>query len=314
MERKTALITGGSGYLGNHLAKQLSINGWEVITLDLKTCTNKYVDSHFRGDVRNADLLMQIFESYNVNTVFHLAGRIEVGESFKQPTLFYDVNVGGTCKLLHMMKIYGVENIVYSSSAAVYKQQNRNLKETDEIANNSPYGTTKLAAEWAIRDSGLNFMIFRYFNLAGADLDGEFGESHNPETHLIPRILQNLNNFQIYGKDYFTPDGTCIRDYVHVSDVAAAHVDGANCLAAGGQSAVLNLGTGVGYSVLEIIAKIEEVTQQKITYQILPRRPGDPTRLVADITLAEKVLTYRPKHDIMSIIKTAHNWENKRGK
>ena len=157
-------------------------------------------------------------------------------------------------------------------------------------------------------------MIFRYFNLAGADLDGEFGESHNPETHLIPRILQNLNNFQIYGKDYFTPDGTCIRDYVHVSDVAAAHVDGANCLAAGGQSAVLNLGTGVGYSVLEIIAKIEEVTQQKITYQILPRRPGDPTRLVADITLAEKVLTYRPKHDIMSIIKTAHNWENKRGK
>jgi UDP-glucose 4-epimerase len=314
MERKTALITGGSGYLGNHLAKQLSINGWEVITLDLKTCTNKYVDSHFRGDVRNADLLMQIFESYNVNTVFHLAGRIEVGESFKQPTLFYDVNVGGTCKLLHMMKIYGVENIVYSSSAAVYKQQNRNLKETDEIANNSPYGTTKLAAEWAIRDSGLNFMIFRYFNLAGADLDGEFGESHNPETHLIPRILQNLNNFQIYGKDYFTPDGTCIRDYVHVSDVAAAHVDGANCLVAGGQSAVLNLGTGVGYSVLEIIAKIEEVTQQKITYQILPRRPGDPTRLVADITLAEKVLTYRPKHDIMSIIKTAHNWENKRGK
>lgn len=311
MERKTALITGGSGYLGNHLAKDLKQKGWEVVTLDRKTCTNKYVDSHFRGDVRDAEVLMQIFETYNVNTVFHLAGRIEVGESFKDPTLFYDVNLGGTCKLLHMMKLYGVSNIVYSSSAAVYKQQGRNLKEDDEIAHNSPYGYTKYASEWAIRDSNLNYVIFRYFNLAGADQDNEFGESHNPETHLIPRILQNLNKVQIYGKDYFTNDGTCIRDYVHVSDVASAHADGADYLNASGQSAILNLGTGVGYSVLEIIGKIEEVTQQKITYEILPRRPGDPMRLVADVTLAEKVLNFRPKYDIMNILKTAYNWQIK---
>lgn len=311
MERKTALITGGSGYLGNHLAKDLKQKGWEVVTLDRKTCTNKYVDSHFRGDVRDAEVLMQIFETYNVNTVFHLAGRIEVGESFKDPTLFYDVNLGGTCKLLHMMKLYGVSNIVYSSSAAVYKQQGRNLKEDDEIAHNSPYGYTKYASEWAIRDSNLNYVIFRYFNLAGADQDNEFGESHNPETHLIPRILQNLNRVQIYGKDYFTNDGTCIRDYVHVSDVASAHADGADYLNASGQSAILNLGTGVGYSVLEIIGKIEEVTQQKITYEILPRRPGDPMRLVADVTLAEKVLNFRPKYDIMNILKTAYNWQIK---
>lgn len=311
MERKTALITGGSGYLGNHLAKDLKQKGWEVVTLDRKTCTNKYVDSHFRGDVRDAEVLMQIFETYNVNTVFHLAGRIEVGESFKDPTLFYDVNLGGTCKLLHMMKLYGVSNIVYSSSAAVYKQQGRNLKEDDEIAHNSPYGYTKYASEWAIRDSNLNYVIFRYFNLAGADQDNEFGESHNPETHLIPRILQNLNKVQIYGKDYFTNDGTCIRDYVHVSDVASAHANGADYLNASGQSAILNLGTGVGYSVLEIIGKIEEVTQQKITYEILPRRPGDPTRLVADVTLAEKVLNFKPKYDIMNILKTAYNWQIK---
>lgn len=311
MERKTALITGGSGYLGNHLAKDLKQKGWEVVTLDRKTCTNKYVDSHFRGDVRDAEVLMQIFETYNVNTVFHLAGRIEVGESFKDPTLFYDVNLGGTCKLLHMMKLYGVRNIVYSSSAAVYKQQGRNLKEDDEIAHNSPYGYTKYASEWAIRDSNLNYVIFRYFNLAGADPENEFGESHNPETHLIPRILQNLNNVQIYGKDYLTNDGTCIRDYVHVSDVASAHADGADYLNASGQSVILNLGTGVGYSVLEIIGKIEEVIQQKITYTFLPRRPGDPTRLVADVTFAEKVLNFRPKYDIMNILQTAYNWQIK---
>lgn len=311
MERRTALITGGSGYLGNNLAKELNLKGWEVVTLDRKTCNNKYVHSHFRGDVRDAEILMQIFETFVIDTVFHLAGRIEVGESFKDPTLFYDVNLGGTCKLLHMMKLYGVKNIVYSSSAAVYKQQGRNLKEEDEIAHNSPYGYTKYASEWAIRDSDINYVIFRYFNLAGADPENEFGESHNPETHLIPRILQNLNNVQIYGKDYFTNDGTCIRDYVHVCDVAAAHVDGANYLNAGGSSSILNLGTGVGYSVLEIIGKIEEVTQQKITYNILPRRPGDPTRLVADINLAEKVLNYRPKHDIISILQTAYNWQVK---
>jgi UDP-glucose 4-epimerase len=150
--------------------------------------------------------------------------------------------------------------------------------------------------------------------LAGADPDGEFGENHEPETHLIPRILQNLNSFQIYGNDYNTADGTCIRDYVHVSDVAAAHVDGALHLLAGGKNSTLNLGTGLGYSVLEVIGKIEQITGQKITYNYLPRRSGDPSRLVADITLAKKVLNFEPKHDIISILKTAYEWQTKHDK
>jgi UDP-glucose 4-epimerase len=314
MERKTALITGGSGYLGVHLAKELNQKGWEVITLDLKSKKNKYVSVECIGDIRSSDILKRIFQKYNIDTVFHLAGRIEVGESFKEPTAFYDHNLSGTCNLLHMMNTHGVKNIVYSSSAAVYKQQEQNIKEDDEKAHNSPYGYTKYASECAIKDSGLNYVIFRYFNLAGADPDGEFGENHNPETHLIPRILQNLNNFQVYGSDYNTFDGTCIRDYVHVSDVASAHVDGAIHLHAKGENSILNLGTGVGYSILEIIGKIEEITGQKITYQYLPRRSGDPSRLVADISLAEKVLNFKPKHDIISILKTAHIWQKKNDK
>ena len=276
MERKTALITGGSGYLGVHLAKELNQRGWRVITLDLKD-HKKYFNVAYRGDVRDKDILTKIFKSDKIDTVFHLAGRIEVGESFKEPTVFYDYNLAGTCNLLNMMVTHGVKNIVYSSSAAVYKQQDDNIREDGEIAHNSPYGYTKYASECAIRDSGLNYVNFRYFNLAGADPDGEFGENHNPETHLIPRILQNLNSFQIYGNDYNTADGTCIRDYVHVSDVAAAHVDGALHLHAGGENTTLNLGTGLGYSVLEIIGKIEQITGQKITYNYSTRRPGDPS-------------------------------------
>jgi UDP-glucose-4-epimerase GalE len=310
MERKTALITGGSGYLGVHLAKELNQRGWRVITLDLKNPV-EYFNVGYIGDVRDKNILTKIFKSDKIDTVFHLAGRIEVGESFKEPTVFYDHNLAGTCNLLNMMVVHGIKNIVYSSSAAVYKQQDENIKEDSEIAHNSPYGYTKYASECAIRDSGLNYVNFRYFNLAGADPDGEFGENHDPETHLIPRILQNLNSFQIYGNDYNTPDGTCIRDYVHVSDVAAAHVDGALHLLAGGENSTLNLGTGLGYSVLEIIGKIEQITEQKITYNHLPRRPGDPSRLVADITLAKKVLNFEPKHDIISILKTAYEWQTK---
>jgi len=313
MERKTALITGGSGYLGVHLAKELNQRGWRVITLDLKNPV-EYFNVGYIGDVRDKDILTKIFKSDKIDTVFHLAGRIEVGESFKEPTVFYDHNLAGTCNLLNMMVTHGVKNIVYSSSAAVYKQQDDNIREDGKIAHNSPYGYTKYASECAIRDSGLNYVNFRYFNLAGADPDGEFGENHNPETHLIPRILQNLNSFQIYGNDYNTADGTCIRDYVHVSDVAAAHVDGALHLHAGGENTTLNLGTGLGYSVLEIIGKIEQITGQKITYNYSTRRPGDPSRLVADITLAKKVLNFEPKLDIISILKTAYDWHFKNDK
>jgi UDP-glucose 4-epimerase len=163
-------------------------------------------------------------------------------------------------------------------------------------------------AETAIRYSNINHVIFRYFNLGGADIDGEMGESHDPETHLIPNILQNLNNVEIYGDDYDTPDGTCVRDYVHVCDVADAHFDAFNYLKSGKKSTTLNLGTGQGVSVLEMVKLVSEITGEYVDYDILPRRQGDPPVLVADISLAEKVLRYRPKHDIMSIITTASEW------
>ena len=168
-----------------------------------------------------------------------------------------------------------------------------------------------MSAEYAIQQSGLKHIIFRYFNLAGADPDGEMGEDHDPETHLIPRIIQNLNNVEVYGKDYNTTDGTCVRDYVHVCDVAEAHLNAAKYLVEGNKPIILNLGTGKGYSVDKIITLIEKIIDKQIDVTYLPRRPGDPAKLVANVDLAKKVLNYRPKHDIMSILQTAYNWHTK---
>jgi UDP-glucose 4-epimerase len=308
---KTALITGASGYLGSHLAKSLKQSGWKVVGLDIKHTTNQYIDIMHYADVRNINELEDLFLRIKFDTVFHLAGRIEAGVSFEEPTEFYSVNVGGTSNILNMMWLYGVENIVYSSTAAVYQASNKPIKEIDTLANNSPYGDSKLIAEELIHASGLNHVIFRYFNLAGADVDGEFGENHEPETHLIPRIIENLNNFQINGNDYDTPDGTCIRDYVHVADVADAHKAAEEFFADGGKRMTLNLGTGKGHSILEIIDGLEKITGKKINYTFNERRPGDADSLVADITFAENALNYRPKHDIMSILKTAYEWYNK---
>ena len=199
---------------------------------------------------------------------------------------------------------HGVKNIVFSSTAAVYKASNKPLKEDDEKFDNSPYGNSKLCAETAIKASGLNYVIYRYFNLTGADPEGEFGEAHEPETHLIPRLIQNLNNFQINGEDYKTPDGTCVRDYVHVTDIADAHNAAAHYLLNDGKSITMNLCTGQGLSILQIISKLEEVTGKKVNYTVNPRRAGD-------VTLAQNILNFRPKHDIMSILKTAYDWHNR---
>jgi UDP-glucose-4-epimerase GalE len=263
------------------------------------------------ADVRNIDDVDDLFSRIQFDVVFHLAARIEAGVSFKEPTEFYSVNTGGTCNVINAMVKHGVKNIVFSSTAAVYQASNIPLKEDDPKFDNSPYGNSKLCAEAAIKASGLNYVISRYFNLTGADPDGEFGESHEPETHLIPRLIQNLNNFQINGDDYNTPDGTCVRDYVHVTDIAGAHNEASEYLLNGGKSITLNLGTGQGLSILQIISKLEEVTGKKVNYTVTPRRPGDADSLVADINLATEVLNYHPKHDIMSILKTAYDWHNK---
>jgi UDP-glucose 4-epimerase len=304
---KKALITGGSGYLGSVLSKHLEKEGWHITLIDIKPPEHNYFDDWYNVDItdyRKLDEFFQRSESYGI--VYHLAGRIEVGLSTKESTEFWKVNTGGTINVIDCMKKYGVKRIVYSSTAGVYLDGLRPIPEDECTTNNHVYGNTKKAAEDAIIDSGLSFVIFRYFNLAGADAD--VGENHHPETHLIPSILQNLNNFQVYGNDYNTPDGSCVRDYVHVSDVADAHIAAYEYLSNGGMSDIFNLGTGKGHSIFEIINIIGEELGITVNYTVVPRRPGDPDALVADITYAKEVLNYRPKHDIISILKTAYEW------
>jgi len=307
-----ALVTGGSGYLGSHVCKRLKQEGWDVVVYDIKNPKHKYADLYCQGDIRDRNTLDDLLHKIKFDVVFHFAGRIEVGESVKIPTEFYDVNTGGTCNLLNVMVKHDVKNIIYSSTAAVYRTVDYELDEFDEVRyKTNAYAGSKLSAEYAIQQSGLNHIIFSYFNLAGADPDSEMGEDHDPETHLIPRIIQNLNTVEVYGHDYPTTDGTCVRDYVHVCDVAEAHLNAAKYLMEGNKSIILNLGTGKGYSVSKIITLIEKVAGKEIDVKYLPRRPGDPPKLVANVNLAKKVLKYRPKHDIMSILQTAYDWHTK---
>jgi UDP-glucose-4-epimerase GalE len=309
---KHALVTGGSGYLGSHVCKLLKNSGWKVSILDIKFPRHYHVDTFFQADIRDKEALKEIFYHHQYDVVFHFAGKIDVSESTSSPTDYYDVNTAGTCNLLNVMNSYGVKNIIYSSTAAVYETRRRALFEDDTVSpKNSPYAGSKLAAEYAISQSKTNHIIFRYFNLAGADPDGELGENHDPETHLIPKMIQNLNNFELYGNDYNTFDGTCIRDYVHVSDVADAHLKAFDYLNSGGGSTVLNLGSGLGYSVLQIKDIVENIVGKKITYKEKPRRPGDPDVLIASINKAKKTLNFSPKNDIVAIVQTAFDWHNR---
>jgi UDP-glucose 4-epimerase len=313
---RTALVTGGAGYLGSHLAKALKQAGYYTFCFDLMLPENKkYWDNHTIGDVRNLDDLYEAFELQRVNginfdVVFHLAGLIEVGESVRKPEKYWQVNVGGTCNLLNVMREFDVRNIVYSSTAGLYRSSGTDLSEKDQVAENNPYANSKYAAECAIRNSTLNYIIFRFFNLAGADPDLEMGECHEPETHLIPLMFENLNNFVINGDGYNTIDGTCVRDYVHVSDVADAHILADNYLQTrlSNQPRLFNLGTGKGHTVLQVIDTAEKELDIKVNYSFGPRREGDPPRLVAIPDLAKRYLNFKPKHNLKSILRTAYNW------
>ena len=312
---RTALVTGGAGYLGSHLAKALKKAGYTTICFDIKSPRNMvYWNDAFIGDVR-VSTLERPFEQYKIDVVFHLAGRIEVGESVEQPELFWSVNVGGTCNLLYTMRKFDVSNIVYSSTAGVYRSQFTSLSEKAEIDNNNPYANSKYAAECAIRDAKVNHIIFRFFNLAGADPDGEMGEDHDPETHLIPLMFKSLNNekFFVYGNDYQTVDGTCIRDYVHVSDVAEAHLLADEYLQKKGnnQPSLFNLGTGKGYTILQVIDAAQKELNVSIQYTIGKRREGDPRRLVANSDAAKEHLNFKPKHNLQSILRTAYHWHDR---
>lgn len=307
---KTILVTGAAGYLGSHVCKALKKEGWKVIGFGHKRHTlNPYIDSMIYGDIRDHNFVNGVFEWNNYDAVVHLAGRIESSISFKEPTEFYSVNTGGTCNILNAMWNKGVKNIVYSSTSAVYKAKAEPIKETDPITNNSPYAYSKLCAERVIRGSELNYVIFRFFNLCGSDPQGEMGEAHEPETHLIPSMIKNINNFEINGNNYNTPDGTCIRDYVHVIDICRAHLKAYEYMEKHPRANFsLNIGTGHGHSVKEVVDKVNEIIHNgTMNIEYKERREGDVPYLVASTELAEFMLNFKAKYTLDDIIESMKN-------
>ena len=316
------LVLGGAGYIGSHTALELIKKGHEVIVVDnLVTGYEKAIPDKavfYQGDIRNFDFLDNLFKKEKIDAVIHFAAYSLVGESVTNPLKYYDNNLYGTKVLLEAMIKNNVNKIVFSSTAATYGEpENIPILESDRTCPTNPYGETKLAMEkmfhWTSKAHGLNYVSLRYFNACGADATGQIGEAHNPESHLIPLVLQVPNgkreSVSIYGTDYDTPDGTCIRDYIHVTDLAQAHILAVEYLANGGESDIFNLGNGVGYSVREVIETARSVTGHPIPATEVPRRAGDPARLVASGEKAKKILGWEPKiKRLDEIIASAWKW------
>lgn len=316
------LVLGGAGYIGSHTALELIKKGHEVIVVDnLVTGYEKAIPDKavfYQGDIRNFDFLDNLFKKERIDAVIHFAAYSLVGESVTNPLKYYDNNLYGTKVLLEAMIKNNVNKIVFSSTAATYGEpENIPILESDRTCPTNPYGETKLAMEkmfhWASKAHGLSYVSLRYFNACGADATGQIGEAHNPESHLIPLVLQVPNgkreSVSIYGTDYDTPDGTCIRDYIHVTDLAEAHILAVEYLANGGESDIFNLGNGVGYSVREVIETARNVTGHPIPATEVPRRAGDPARLVASGEKAKRVLGWEPKiKKLDEIIASAWKW------
>lgn len=316
------LVTGGAGYIGSHTALELIRAGYDVVIADsLVTGHLKAIPEgarFYRGDIRDIDFLNSLFQSESIDAVIHFAAFSLVGESVSNPLKYYENNIYGTKVLLEAMVANGVKRIVFSSTAATYGEpENIPILETDRTCPTNPYGETKLAMEkmfkWTAQAHGMSYVSLRYFNACGADQCGHIGEAHNPESHLIPLILQVPNGkreaISIYGTDYDTPDGTCIRDYIHVTDLASAHILAVEYLLRDGKSDIFNLGNGVGYSVREVIETARAVTGHPIPAVEVERRAGDPARLVASSEKARRVLGWRPTHDSLEeIISSAWNW------
>lgn len=316
------LVLGGAGYIGSHTALELVKAGNEVVIADnLVTGYRKAIPEgakFYEGDLRDSDFLDNLFHQEKIDAVIHFAAYSLVGESVTNPLKYYDNNLYGTKVLLEAMVKNNVGKIVFSSTAATYGEpENIPILESDRTCPTNPYGETKLAMEkmfkWTAEAHGLRYVSLRYFNACGADESGTIGEAHNPESHLIPLILQVPNGkretISIYGTDYDTPDGTCIRDYIHVTDLAQAHILAVKYLANGGKSDIFNLGNGVGYSVREVIETARKVTGHPIPATESSRRAGDPARLVASSEKAKSVLGWKPVHDSLEeIIASAWNW------
>jgi len=315
------LVAGGAGYIGSHTVAELLELSEDVVVVDnLQTGHRAAVlgGKFYQGDLRDDEFLDAVFKENEIEAVIHFAANSLVGESVAEPLKYYNNNVGSTLKLLGKMKEYGVNKIVFSSTAATYGEpENIPILETDKTEPTNPYGETKLAVEkalkWADNAYGIKYAVLRYFNAAGAHISGKIGEDHNPESHLIPIILQvalgKREAIHIFGDDYNTPDGTCIRDYIHVTDLAQAHILALNNLRSGGNSNIYNLGNGKGFSVKEVVEIAREVTGCTIKAVISARRPGDPATLVASSEKIQKELHWEPKYnDLRTIIETAWNW------
>lgn len=317
------LVAGGAGYIGSHTVYELIDNGADVVIIDsLETGHIEAVHPKarfYQGDIRDRAFLDDVLtKEKNIDGVIHFAANSLVGESMTNPLKYYDNNVYGTKVLLEKLIEYGINHVVFSSTAATYGEpKSIPIVETDPTQPTNAYGETKLAMEkmfkWCDVAHGLKYVALRYFNACGAHISGKIGEAHNPESHLIPLILQVPNgkreSIKVFGTDYPTKDGTCVRDYIHVTDLAAAHILAVKYLIDGNESNTFNLGNGVGFTVNEVIEKAKQVTKLPIKVEQDARRAGDPAVLIASSEKAKEVLGWKPKYDSLeTIIETAWNW------
>jgi UDP-glucose-4-epimerase GalE len=312
------LVIGGAGYIGSHTARALKKAGYEVIVFDNLSTGHEFLAAGFeliKGDMLDEAALARALP--RVDAIMHFAARAYVGESVKNPRQYFRNNVEGGLCLLNAALEAGVKNIVFSSTCAVYGEPAKiPIEENMPRQPVNPYGVSKLFFEQALeaydRAYRINFACLRYFNASGADESGEIGELHDPETHLIPLALRAAAGvgpeLQVFGSDYPTPDGTCIRDYVHVNDLASAHVKALEHLAAGSGSFAANLGTGNGHSVREVISTVEEVTGRRVPHNIVPRRAGDPAALVANPAKAQALLDWKATRGLRDSVATAWKW------
>ncbi len=323
MADQAILVAGGAGYIGSHTVRLLNSEGYRVVVLDNLVYGHRdaIVDDgveFVEGAVGDKELLVSLFEKYQFAGVIHFAAYAYVGESVTDPLKYYRNNTAEPLTLLEVMSDFGCKSFVFSSTCATYGEPQK-LPLTEDHPQNpvSPYGKSKLMVEWILDDCdhawGLKSAALRYFNASGCSTDGKIGEDHDPETHLIPLVLKAVQGeipaLTVFGTDYPTPDGTCIRDYIHVEDLASAHIAALRKLIDGGDSIRCNLGTGVGISVKEIIDAAEEVTGQKVPVTYGDRRPGDPAQLVADPQMAKDLLDWEAERkDVRTMIETAWQW------
>lgn len=315
------LVCGGAGYIGSHINKQLHKEGYETIVFDNLIYGHKEAVKWGKlvvGDLKNMDEIEAVFKNNQIDAVFHFAAYAYVGESVDHPEKYYYNNVANTLNLLHVMMKYGCNKIIFSSTCATYGEPEK-VPITEDMPQNpiNPYGATKLMVERIFQDYhkayGLQYVVLRYFNAAGADPDGEIGESHNPETHILPLVLDAASgkrpDIKVFGTDYDTPDGSCIRDYIHVYDLATAHLLALHHLEAGKESQFFNLGNEKGTSVLEVVDSVKRVTRRNLKVTLTDRRPGDPAKLVGSSQKAQEVLGWKPIYgDIDAIVGHAWKW------